>query len=153
MTFAIFILLGNVPCWREVLKIKNKVSLVSSQVFRTMFELMAPIPPVLLRFQDLKSGSLMESVIDIKYWDWWNIFSKGKKELRLSEICSDEYNDFLLIFSTLGKVLFFFLNFTGYFFHYLPWSLGISLTFRWRFYVKIIFAFFINWLNRFLWSL
>ena len=67
MTFAIFILLGNVPCRREVLKIKNKVSLVSSQVFRTMFELMVPIPPVLLRFQDLKSGSLMESVVDIKY--------------------------------------------------------------------------------------
>ena len=32
-----------------------------------MFELMAPIPPVLWRFQDLKSGSLMESVIGIKY--------------------------------------------------------------------------------------
>ena len=39
MPFAIFNLVGKVPCQREVFKIKNKISLILSQVSRTMFEL------------------------------------------------------------------------------------------------------------------
>ena len=103
-----------------------------------MFELMLFIPAALLRFKDLKaasnssvvkSESLMASLKDIKYSvklvETGEIFfaREGsrfvKKELHSFVICSAVCNDFLLIFSALGKVLFFLLHFTGYLFYYL----------------------------------
>ena len=92
-----------------------------------MFELMVSIPAALLCFKDLKavsnssvikSESLMASLKDIKYSvklvETGGIFfaregpTLVKKELNPFTICSAECNDFLLIFSALGKVLSFF---------------------------------------------
>ena len=91
-----------------------------------MFELMVFIPAALLCFKDLKavsnssvvkSESLMASLKDIKYSA--KLFQTGriffaregptfvKNELNSVAICSAECNDFLLIFSALGKVLLF----------------------------------------------
>ena len=102
-----------------------------------MFELMVSIPTALLRFKDLKAvsnysvvklESFMASLKDIKYSlklveTGGKLFAREgstfvKKELNLFAICSAEYNDLLLTFSTLEKVLFFFLlYFIGYFFY------------------------------------
>ena len=113
-----------------------------------MFELMVSVPAAFLCFKDLKavsnssavkSESLMASLKDIKYsvklvGTSGMFFAREgptfiKKELNSFAICSVECNNFLLIFSALGKVLFFGFGFTGYFFHYLLCSLSISLTF------------------------
>ena len=90
-----------------------------------MFESVVSIPAVFLRFKDLKavsnfscqSESLKESLRDFKYSvklaEAVGIFyvREGptfvKKELNSFLICSAECNDFLLIFSALGKVLVF----------------------------------------------
>ena len=95
-----------------------------------MFELMVSIPTALLRFKDLKAvsnysvvklESFMASLKDIKY-SLKFVETGGKffaregstfvtKELNLFAICSAEYNDLLLTFSALEKVLFFFFLF------------------------------------------
>ena len=77
-------------------------------------------------------------VFCVTCWDWQEGCPTRerptlvKKELNSFAISSAEYNDFLLIFSALGKKLVFFLYCTGYFFHYLAWSLGISLKMFWK---------------------
>ena len=92
-----------------------------------MFELMVSIPAALLRFKDLKaisnssvvkSESLVALLKDIKYSvklvETGGIFfaREGatfvKKELNSFALCSSECNDFLLVISALGKVLFFY---------------------------------------------
>ena len=64
------------PCRKEVLKIKNIMSLISLQVSITMFELMVSIHAALLRFKDLeavlkslviKLESIMVPLNGIKY--------------------------------------------------------------------------------------
>ena len=94
-----------------------------------MFELMVSIPAALLHFRDLKAvsnysvvklESFMASLKDIKYSlklveTGGKLFAREgstfvKKELNLFAICSAEYNDLLLTFSTLEKVLFFFFS-------------------------------------------
>ena len=102
-----------------------------------MFELMVSIPAALLLFKDLKAVSsssvvkselLMASLKDIKrsveLAQTGGIFFARErrifveKKLNSLAFCSAECNDFLSNFSALGKVLFFMLYFTGYFFHY-----------------------------------
>ena len=75
-----------------------------------MFELTVSMPAGLLHLKDLncKSESLKASLKDIKC------------SVHLDEaggIFFAREEDFLLIFSALGKFFFFFLYFTGYFFH------------------------------------
>ena len=62
VTFAIFKILQKVPRWREGLKVKSKIYLISPQLSRIMFDLIVCIPAALLRFKDLKAVSNYSAV-------------------------------------------------------------------------------------------